>query len=96
MEGLDDIENLAYACFLCNRLKSNKTSSFDILTGSSVRLFNPRHHLWNDHFAWNDDATLIIGISPIGRCTVTELKLNRSKLIDYRRAVLPFGVHPPD
>lgn len=93
--GLDNLGNLAYACFLCNRLKSNKTSSFDLLTDSMVPLFNPRLHQWYDHFAWNEDATLIIGISPIGRCSILELKLNREKLVEYRKTILSFGAHPP-
>lgn len=93
--GLDGLDNLAYACFLCNRLKSNKTTSFDLLTSSPVQLFNPRQSQWYDHFAWNEDATLIIGISPVGRCSIIEIKLNREKLIEYRKAILPFGVHPP-
>lgn len=39
--------------------------------------------------------SLIIGISAIGRVTVDELQLNRPKLVAYRKAVTPFGVHPP-
>lgn len=29
LNGDSDIENLAYACFLCNRLKSNNKKAFD-------------------------------------------------------------------
>ena len=94
--GSNDIENLAYACFLCNRLKSNKIEAFDNLSEKMFSLFNPRKDLWQQHFAWNEDATLIIGISPIGRVTVSQLQLNRDKLIEYRRAILPLGTHPPN
>jgi hypothetical protein len=93
--GTDEIMNLIYACFLCNRFKSNKIIAFDSLTQSYVPLFNPRVDDWSLHFAWNDDATLIIGITPIGRGTVNELQLNRKKLIEYRKALLIFGEHPP-
>ena len=93
--GTNDLENLAYACFLCNRLKSNKTEAFDNLSEKLVPLFNPRKDSWHQHFAWNEDATLVIGISPGGRATVDVLQLNREKLIEYRRAVMPLGTHPP-
>lgn len=95
LDGDSDSANLAYACFLCNRLKSNKIKVFDDLSEKWVPLYNPRRDNWNDHFAWNEDATLIIGTTIIGRCTVKELKLNREKLIEYRNCIIPFGAHPP-
>jgi hypothetical protein len=91
----DDFENLAYACFLCNRLKSNKLVGFDALTQTFWPIFNPRLEKWAQHFAWNENASTIIGITPIGRATIKELQLNREKLIEYRAALLVFGVHPP-
>lgn len=95
LDGTSDSDNLAYACFLCNRLKSNKKSTFDSITEQWIPLFNPRENLWNEHFSWNENATTIIGISIIGRCTVYELQLNRKKLIEYRKCIIPFGTHPP-
>jgi 5-methylcytosine-specific restriction endonuclease McrA len=95
LDGKTEFENLAYACFLCNRLKSNKLKIFDNLTQKWIPLFNPRKDIWLDHFAWNEDATKIIGISVIGRCTVIALKLNRDKLVEYRNSIIPFGTHPP-
>lgn len=50
LDGTSDIENLAYACFLCNRLKSNKLKVFDTITEKWMPLFSPRQHNWNDHF----------------------------------------------
>jgi hypothetical protein len=93
--GTDDLENLAYACFLCNRLKSKKLHSIDGLTETHAPIYNPRIESWHEHFAWNEDASIIVGISPTGRGTVAELKLNREKLIEYRKAILPLGTHPP-
>lgn len=95
LDGTSDFENLAYACFLCNRLKSNKLKVFDTLSGKWIPLFNPRKDLWHEHFAWNEDTTKIMGISIIGRCSVKELQLNREKLIEYRNCIIPFGTHPP-
>ena len=95
LDGKSDLENLAYACFLCNRLKSNKQKAFDVLTDQWIPLFNPRTQNWHEHFSWNQDASMILGISIIGRCTVRELQLNRKKLVEYRKCIIPFGTHPP-
>jgi hypothetical protein len=96
LDGTSTFENLAYACFLCNRLKSNKIKTFDELSEKWIPLFNSRTDTWDEHFAWNQDATLIIGTTIIGRCCVKELKLNREKLIEYRNCIIPFGTHPPN
>lgn len=93
--GTDNSDNLAYACFLCNRLKSNKLLAFDPVTKAQVPLFNPRIDAWSNHFSWNEDYTLVIGLSPTGRSTVAKLRLNREKLVAYRKALLLFGGHPP-
>ena len=95
LDGTSEIENLAYACFLCNRLKSNKLKVFDTSIGKWIPLFNPRKDIWTEHFSWNEDGTKIIGLTAIGRCTIKELQLNREKLIEYRNCLIPFGVHPP-
>lgn len=95
LDGNSDLENLAYACFLCNRLKSNKLKSFDTNSEKWIPLFNPRKDIWEENFAWSEDATKIIGTSIIGKCTINELKLNREKLIEYRICLILFGVHPP-
>ncbi len=94
-DGTSDFDNLAYACFLCNRLKSNKLKVYDVISEKWVTLFNPRKENWNEHFAWNKETTKIIGITVTGRCTVKELQLNRLKLIEYRNCIIPFGGHPP-
>ncbi len=36
-----------------------------------------------------------IGITEIGRATVEALDLNRIGLVNFRRALLKLGVHPP-
>jgi hypothetical protein len=93
--GANEENNFAYACFLCNRLKSDKVTFVDPITQKHVPVYNPRTHIWPQHFAWNEDFTLIVGLTATGRGTVFTLRLNRQKLIEYRRALLPFGGHPP-
>ena len=88
------MDNLAYACFLCNRLKSNKTTVFDPLSQTQALVFNPRTQVWQEHFTWNEEFTHIIGLSPTGRGTIVLLQLNREKLLEYRKALLQCGAHP--
>jgi hypothetical protein len=93
--GDDDLENLAWACLGCNFLKHDFTTAVDLLTGTIVRLFNPRKDKWTDHFEWNEDFTLMIGLTPIGRATIKRLDLNRQGLVNYRKILVAAGKHPP-
>jgi 5-methylcytosine-specific restriction endonuclease McrA len=47
-DGSDDIENLASACFYCNRNKGSDVGS--IYRGDFIRFFNPRIDVWDEHF----------------------------------------------
>ncbi|MUG93748.1 HNH endonuclease [Scytonema sp. UIC 10036] len=93
--GLDAIDNLALACFHCNRKKSDKTTAIDSDSGAEVSLFNPRINNWNDHFIWSADKLYIIGLTVIGRVTIAALALNRERVISIRSADKLIGRHPP-
>lgn len=67
--GTDDLENLALACHRCNTRRYNFTTGIDPKNNSIVSLFNPRMHLWNEHFIWSGDRLQIVGLSDIGRAT---------------------------
>ena len=95
VEGATVLENLALACHGCNLHKSTKTTGYDNISEETVRLFNPRIDIWNEHFAWAQEFTLIIGLTPIGRVTVDELTMNRQGLVNQRRIFYLFGKHPP-
>ena len=88
-------ENLWLACRPCNEFKGTHTHAEDPETSEIVPLFNPRTQKWHTHFAWNDDKTRIIGLTPTGRATVTALQLNRSILVKARRRWVMAGWHPP-
>jgi hypothetical protein len=88
-------DNLALACQGCNNLKYNKTSAIDPVTMREVPLFNPRKDPWREHFAWNRDYTELIGLTPIGRATIEELRLNREPVVNLRRVLIAVGKHPP-
>jgi hypothetical protein len=94
-EGQTHLENLAWACQGCNNHKYNKSAARDPVTGELVPLFHPRRQAWVDHFAWNEDGTLLLGLSPIGRATVEALHLNRSGLVNLRRILFAVPEHPP-
>jgi hypothetical protein len=93
--GSNELENLAYACSLCNRLKWQKVAIFDSISNQSVPIFNPRNDTWLHHFQWSDDYFQLIGISAVGRATISELQLNREKLIRFRKEMFVIGQHPP-
>lgn len=93
--GQTTLDNLALSCQGCNNHKHTKIEGIDPLTRESVSLYHPRKQVWSDHFTWNDDYTLIIGLTPTGRVTVSELQLNRPGLINLRRAIYALGEHPP-
>jgi hypothetical protein len=92
--GTNELENLVYACNLCNRLKWNHIFVIDSVTNARVLVFNPRVHVWEEHFQWSEDYLMIIGLTAIGRATVDTLKLNRDKLVNYRLEMLEIGKHP--
>jgi hypothetical protein len=93
--GQTTLDNLALACQGCNNHKYTKTEGPDPVSGDNVSLYHPRQQRWRDHFAWNDDFTLIIGLTPTGRATVETLRLNREGLVNLRWILYAMGEHPP-
>ena len=93
--GPSGAENLALSCQGCNNHKYTKTEARDPVSGAVVPLFSPRAQRWSDHFAWNADASLVIGLTPTGRATVVALRLNREGLVNLRRVLFENGSHPP-
>lgn len=92
--GDSELANLALACPSCNLHKSDRTEFADPLTGATVPLFHPRQARWREHFDW--DEFEIIGLTPIGRATVTALKFNEPRRARIRQAEKMFDLFPPD
>ncbi len=88
-------DNLALCCHGCNQHKARRISARDAVTDSLVSLFNPRTQSWEEHFTWNQDFTLMLGMTPAGRATIAALQLNRSGLVNLRRVLYMVGEHPP-
>ncbi len=85
--GKTATDNLAFACWRCNRYKGSDLGSFDPQTGDYSFLFNPRTQTWPEHFRQQD--TQIIGQTPEGRTTVYLLKLNTPARLTERERIQP-------
>ncbi len=92
--GSDDLENIILACGGCNKRKSDFTKLIDIITGEESSLFNPRTDNWFEHFTWNEDFTILTGITSKGRVTEKLLELNRLGLITLRKSMLALKAPP--
>ncbi|MBF0349647.1 MAG: HNH endonuclease [SAR324 cluster bacterium] len=93
--GNSELGNLALACQGCNNHKYTRTEGTDPVGHQIVLLFHPRQHQWNEHFVWNHDCTLMIGLTPTGRTTIDILRLNRPGLVNLRKILYETGEHPP-
>jgi hypothetical protein len=93
--GGSELSNLWLACSECNNHKGALTHAHDPETGAFTPLFNPRTQVWSAHFHWSEDATEIIGQTPIGRATVIALDLNQPMMVRARRRWVMVGWHPP-
>lgn len=94
--GVSELDNLALACFHCNRSKSNLQAAADPVTGAETRLFNPRRDRWGDHFIWSSDRTRLLALTATGRATIELLRMNRPRLQAIRAADALVGRHPPE
>lgn len=90
--GESVLENRAYTCFCCNRLKGPNLSSIDPQSGEIVRLFNPRADTWRQHFRWEEAK--IIPLTDVGRATVTLLRLNEPERVTMRALLFRAGRYP--
>jgi hypothetical protein len=86
-------ENLALCCPPCNRHKGPNIAGWDKETAQVVPLFNPRRHIWSEHFVLR--GGLLIGLTPAGRATAHVLNFNHPRRIAVREALIAEGVYPP-
>lgn len=93
--GLTTFENLCLACWDCNLIKGTKIAGLDPETEAMVSLFHSYKQRWLDHFIWQAEGLLVVGLTPTGRATVNGIKLNRPPLVKARRWWIKAGWHPP-
>jgi hypothetical protein len=94
--GATTPDNLALSCSGCNGHKYDRIEGYDPISQSMAPLYHPRHHTWSEHFAWNEDYSRVIGLTPTGRATVETLHLNREGVVNVRRVLFLVGLHPPE
>jgi HNH endonuclease len=85
----DRPSNLALACDRCNLLKGPNLTSIDPASGEVVMLFNPRQDKWDEHFEY--DGPWIVGITSVGRATVTLLRMNERVKLKLRETLIQLG-----
>src|SRR5437764_5997310 len=61
--GLTEEDNLWLACSACNDHKSDRIAALDAVTSAIVRLFDPRHQNWSEHFRWTSEGDRILGLT---------------------------------
>lgn len=93
--GETSADNLCLACAGCNGSKLDRTEAIDPATGRIEPLFNPRQQRWQEHFAWSEEGTQIVGITSCGRATVEALRFNRPLAVSARAVWVSIGRHPP-
>jgi hypothetical protein len=92
--GATTLDTLCLACAACNGFKLDQVEALDPESGQPVALFNPRRQQWREHFAWSDDGTCVVGLTPCGRATVLALKLNRPLVVAARAVWVSLKRHP--
>ena len=90
--GDDDERNWALACRSCNLFKSDATVAIDRASGEQVPLFHPRRDDWEAHFRLDGQPGTIVGLTPVGRATVDQLRLNADAQTSARRQWMLLGL----
>jgi len=89
--GVTAPDNLALSCERCNSHKGPNIAGYT--EGRLVRLFNPRHDRWGDHFAWH--GPYLAGKTDIGKVTIDVLGINLRYRVAIRAALIEEGIFPP-
>ena len=91
--GATTADNLALACVSCSLRKGARQRLEDPSTGKEANVFHPRQQQWQEHFSW--DGVQVVGLTAIGRATVSMLDLNRPTMVAIRAEEELLGRHPP-
>ena len=90
--GASDPENLAFACYLCNRYKGSDSASLDPATGELVRLYDPRKDRWDEHF--RIVGPVVEPLTSIGAVTAQLLRLNVTDRVVERQLLQSLNRYP--
>jgi len=89
--GKTSSRNLALACVSCSLRKAARLVAIDPLTSLEVPLFHPRRAKWRAHFKW--DELSLVGLTSIGRATISALEMNRAVMLAIRAEEKWLGRH---
>jgi len=87
--GATILENLAFACGLCNANKGTDLGTFLTDTEQLIRFFNPRKDSWREHFELLEGV--IYGTTPIGEATIKMFQFNEVERILERKLLVEKG-----
>ena len=90
--GSSTLDNLAYACVICNRYKGSDLASIAPRPGEIVRLFDLRRDRWVEHFRL--DGARIEPTTSIGETTVRLLRINAPERILERDLLQSLARYP--
>jgi hypothetical protein len=90
--GTGHPDNLALACYLCNRYKGSDIASIHPGTGELVRLFHPRQDRWAEHF--RIAGSIIEPLTRMGVATSHLLRLNIPARVVERQALQGLDRYP--
>ena len=90
--GGNEYDNLAYACPHCNQHKGSDLTTFLESYDDIVVLYNPRKHVWSEHFEAIDGE--IIPLTRIGQACVKIFRFNEPDLIILRQILTQVGRYP--
>jgi hypothetical protein len=85
-DGPTLVENLALACFFCNRYKGPNLAGIDPESGVIVPLYHPRRENWQEHFFW--EGAILKGRSPSARATIAVLRINDVPRVAHRALLI--------
>lgn len=90
--GSTTADNLAYACFFCNRYKGSDVGSIIGKTNYYVRFFNPRVDRWAEHFQL--DGLEIHPLNDVGEATARILRFNDVERLLERQDLIRQARYP--
>lgn len=91
--GLTTEDNLALACFVCNRNKGSDIGTLIPGSEALVRFYNPRLDRWQDHFRLAADGTIVTA-TDVGEATARIFGFNTDERLLERQALQAAGRYP--
>ena len=90
--GTSSQENLAWACWRCNRHKGSDVGTFDVETTAFTLFFNPRTQIWAEHFQLED--AVIMPLTAEARVTARMLRMNDAMRLEERQGLIESTLYP--